>query len=146
MLWHLCPELNVLVFVYSWILYSLFCSQYFFYSHTNRILHNLILCYNLKFSNFYLSDCGPPFSLSLQDMSWPLGMQAGAATLEESMAVIQKVKNSTTLSPSNCTTRYLCQRYKCSDLKGHLHPTVYTSNVHNNQTMERAKMSIDIDR
>ena len=31
-------------------------------------------------------------------------MQAGAATLENSMEVPQKIKNRTTLRPSNCTT------------------------------------------
>ena len=30
-----------------------------------------------------------------------------------------------------------------SDPKGHLHPNVYSSNVHNSQTMERALMSIN---
>ena len=70
-----------------------------------------------------------------------VGMQAGAATLENSMEVPQKVENRTTLWPSNCTTGYLPQRYKCSDLKGYVHPNVYSSNVHNSQTMERAKMS-----
>ena len=69
-----------------------------------------------------------------------VGMQAGIATLENSMEVPQEVK---LLQPSNCTTRYLTQRYKYSDLKEHLHPNVYSSNVHNSQTMERAQMSID---
>ena len=36
-----------------------------------------------------------------------VGMQAGAATLENSMEVPQKAKNRSTLQPSNCTTRYL---------------------------------------
>ena len=38
-------------------------------------------------------------------------MQAGSVTLENSMEVPQKVKNKATLRPSNCTTRYLLQRY-----------------------------------
>ena len=72
-----------------------------------------------------------------------MGMQAGATTLENSMDVPQKVENKATLWPCNCTTEHLPQRYKCSDLKGHLHPNVYSSNVHNSQTMERDQMSID---
>ena len=36
-----------------------------------------------------------------------VGMQAGTATLENSMEVPQKTKNRTTLRPSNCTTRYV---------------------------------------
>ena len=39
-----------------------------------------------------------------------VGMQIGAATLENSMEVPQKVKNRTTLWPSNCTTRLFTQR------------------------------------
>jgi len=30
-----------------------------------------------------------------------------------------------------------------SDSKRHMHPNVYSSNIHNSQTMERAQMSID---
>ena len=51
-----------------------------------------------------------------------VGMQAGAATLENSMKVPQKIKNRTTLQPSNCTTRYLSKGYKNAVLKGHTHP------------------------
>ena len=51
-----------------------------------------------------------------------VGMQAGAAALENSVEVPQKVENRATLQPGNCTARYLFQRYKGSDLKGHLHP------------------------
>ena len=72
-----------------------------------------------------------------------VGMQTGVATLENGMKISQEVKNRATLCPSNRTTRYLPQRYKCIDPKGHLHPNVYTSSVHNSQTMERAQMSID---
>ena len=35
-----------------------------------------------------------------------VGMQAGAATLENSMEVPQKVENRATLQSRNCTTRY----------------------------------------
>ena len=72
-----------------------------------------------------------------------VGMQAGAATLENSMEVPQKGENRATLQPSNFTTGYFPQRYKCSDQKGHLHSNVYSSNVHNSQTMERVHMSTD---
>ena len=52
-------------------------------------------------------------------------MQAGVATLENSLEVPQKIKNRTTLCPSNCTTRYLYKRYRYAVLKGHMHPNVY---------------------
>ena len=72
-----------------------------------------------------------------------VGMQAGAAALENSMEIPQKAENRATLQPSKCTTEHLPQRYKCSNPKGHVHPNVYSSSVHNRQTMERAQMSID---
>ena len=72
-----------------------------------------------------------------------LAMQAGAATLENSMEVHQKTKNRATLQPSNCTTRHLSKGYKCAVLKGHTHTSVYSSTINNSQSMERAQMSID---
>ena len=72
-----------------------------------------------------------------------VGMQAGAATLENSMEVPQDVKNKAILQPSNCTTRYLPQRYRCSEKKGHMHPNVHSSNVHNSQTVEETEMSFN---
>ena len=67
-----------------------------------------------------------------------VGMPAGIATQEDSMEFPQKVENRTMLRISN-----LPQRYKCSDLKGHLHPNVYSSNAHNSQNMERAQIFTD---
>ena len=68
-----------------------------------------------------------------------MGMQAGAATLENSMEVPQKTKNRTTLRPSNCTTRHLSTGYRCAVLKGHVHPHVYSSTINNSQIVERAQ-------
>ena len=72
-----------------------------------------------------------------------LGMQAGAATLENSMEGPQKTKNRTTLQPSNCTTRHLSKGYRGAVSKGHTHSHVYGSTVDNSQSMERAQASID---
>ena len=72
-----------------------------------------------------------------------VGMQAGVATLETRMEVPQKIKNRTTLKPSNCTVRYLSRGYRSADSKGHMHPNVYRSTINNSQIMERAQMSID---
>ena len=79
---------------------------------------------------------GNPFALLV-------GMQAGAATLENSLEVPQKIKNRTTLWPSNCTTRYLSKVYRCAVSKQHMHHNVYSSTINNSQSMERAQMSID---
>ena len=69
-----------------------------------------------------------------------VGMQAGAATLENSMEVPQKTKYRITLRPRNCTTRHLSMGYRYAVLKGHMHLHVYSSN---SRSMERAQMSID---
>ena len=70
-------------------------------------------------------------------------MQAGAATLENSMEVSQKTKNRTILRPSNCTTRHLSTGYRCAVSKGHVHPHVYRSTINNSQSMKGAQMSIN---
>ena len=72
-----------------------------------------------------------------------VGMQAGTATLGNCVEVPQKAKNITTLGSSSFTTGYLPKRCKHSDLKGHLHPNVHSSNFHNRQSMERTQVSID---
>ena len=72
-----------------------------------------------------------------------VGMQTGAATLENSMELPQKTKNRTTLQPSNCTTRHLSTGYRCAVSKGHMHPHAYSSTINNSQSMERAQMSIN---
>ena len=58
-----------------------------------------------------------------------VGMQTGAATLENSIEVPQKTKNRTTLPPSNCTTRYLSKGYRYAVSKRHRHPHVYSSTI-----------------
>ena len=70
-------------------------------------------------------------------------MQAGAATLENSVEVPKKVKTTTTLRSSNYTTRYLFKGYKNADSKGHMHPNDYSSNINKSQLMERAQMSVN---
>ena len=72
-----------------------------------------------------------------------VGMRTGAATLENYVEVPQRIKNRTALQPSNCTAGDLPQRYRRSEMAGHLHPNVYSSNVHNSQIVEGALVSID---
>ena len=57
--------------------------------------------------------------------------QAGAATVENTMEVLQKVKSRATLQSTNCTTRYLPKGYKNADLQGPTHPKVYGSTINN---------------
>ena len=68
-----------------------------------------------------------------------MGMQAGAATLENSMEIPQKTKNRPTLQPSNYAIRHLSKGYRCAVSKGHMHPHVYSSTVNNSQNMEEPK-------
>ena len=68
-------------------------------------------------------------------------MQTGAATLENRIEVSQKIKNRTTLWPSNCTTRYLPKWYKNTDSRRYMHPNAYSSIINNRKIMERAQMS-----
>ena len=70
-------------------------------------------------------------------------MQTGAATVENSMEVPQKVKNRTTLWSNNHSTRYLPPKYKNTNSKGYMHPYVYHSTIYNNQNMEAVQVSID---
>ena len=72
-----------------------------------------------------------------------VGMQTGAAILENSMEVPQKIKSRTTLRPSNYTIRCLSKGYRCAVSKGHMHPHVYSSTINNRQSMVKVHMSID---
>ena len=72
-----------------------------------------------------------------------MGMHVGTATLKKSMEVPQNIKNRATLWYSNCTTRYLTKDYKNTNLKGYMHPDVYSSILNNIQIMERAQLSIN---
>ena len=51
------------------------------------------------------------------------------------------VKNSPTLWPSNCTPGDQSQWYRCSEMPGHVHPDVSSSNGHYSQTVEGASVS-----
>ena len=44
-----------------------------------------------------------------------VGMQTGAATLENSIEVLQETKTRTTLSSRNCTTKFLPKGYNITD-------------------------------
>ena len=71
-----------------------------------------------------------------------VGMQAGAATLENSMEVPQKIKNRTTLQPNIALLGIYPRLYRYAVSKGPMHPHVYSSTINNSQSME-SQMSID---
>ena len=66
-------------------------------------------------------------------------MQTGAAALEDSVEVPQKIKSGPTLLPSKSTARNLPKGYKNTVSKGHMHTSAY-STLNNSQMMERAQM------
>ncbi len=68
--------------------------------------------------------------------------QTGLDTMENSMEVPQKVKNTTTVQASNHTTGYLPKEYKNTNWKGYIHPYVYSSIIDNCQILEAAQGSI----
>ena len=69
-------------------------------------------------------------------------MQMGAATMESSMELPQKVKNGTALWPSNSISRNLSKETQNTNLKEYMHPCVHCSIIYNSQDLEAAQMSI----
>ena len=53
-----------------------------------------------------------------------VGMQTGAAAMENSAEVPQDIKNRTTLRPGNSTARNLFKGYRSADAYGHVYPNV----------------------
>ena len=71
-----------------------------------------------------------------------VGMQIGAATVENSMEVSQKVKNRTTIGSSNPTPGHISGKDKNSNLKRYMHPNNHNSTIYNSQDMEACLMSV----
>ena len=69
-----------------------------------------------------------------------VGLQTGAATLENNMEVPQKLEKELPYNSAITLPRYLSEGYRCAVLKGHMHPHVYSSAINKSQSME---MSID---
>ena len=72
-----------------------------------------------------------------------VGMQTGAATVENSMEVHQKNKNKTTIWPRNSTLGYISKKPKNTNLKRHMHRSAQSSIICNCQGMEATQVSID---
>ena len=69
-------------------------------------------------------------------------MQTGAATVESSMELPQKIKNGTALWPSDSTSENLCKETQNADLKGYTHPSVHCSVIYNSQDLGATQVSI----
>ena len=67
----------------------------------------------------------------------------GAATMENSMEVPQKLKNRTTIPSSNFTLEYLSKENKNTNSKRYMHPYVHGSIIYNRQAVEITQVPID---
>ena len=68
-----------------------------------------------------------------------VGMQTGAATLENNVEFPQKIKNRSTLKLSNSTARNLPKGYRSADAQGHLYPDVYSSTLNYSKVWKEPK-------
>ena len=65
-----------------------------------------------------------------------VGMQTGAATVENSMEFPQKIKNGTAFWPSNSTSGNISEEIWNTNLKDYMHPYVHSSISENSQDLE----------
>lgn len=72
----------------------------------------------------------------------PVGMQAGAATVENSMGVPQDIKNRNPVQASNSATGYLSEETENTNWKISTHSCFYGSIVDNSQGREVTRVSI----
>ena len=71
-----------------------------------------------------------------------VGMQTGAATVESSMEIPQKIKNGSAFWPSDPTPWNISERTQNTNSKEHKHPYVHCSIICNRQDVEVAQVSI----
>ena len=69
-------------------------------------------------------------------------MQIGAANVENSMELPQKIKSRSAFRPSDPTSGNISKGTQNTNLKGHKHPYVPPSIIYNHQDMEAAQVSI----
>ena len=72
-----------------------------------------------------------------------VGMQTGAATVESSMEITQKVKNGSAFWPSDPTSENITEGTQNINLEEHKYPYVHCSIIYNHQDMEAAQVSIN---
>ena len=71
------------------------------------------------------------------------GMWIGAATMEGSIELPQKIKNETAVCSSDSNFGNLSEETQNTNLKEHEHLYVYCSVIYNHQDMEAAQVSIN---
>ena len=70
-------------------------------------------------------------------------MQNGAATIENSMEVPQKIKNGTVLWPSNSTSGYTSKETQNTNSREYIHPYIHCTITYNSQAIEATEVSIN---
>ena len=78
---------------------------------------------------------GPPCALLV-------GMQIGAATVENSTEFPQQIKKGSPFWPSNPTSGNLSKETQNINLKEYMHPYIHCSVMYNSQDLEAAQVSI----
>ena len=68
-------------------------------------------------------------------------MQPGAATVESSMEIPQKIKNGSAFWPSDPTSENITEGTQNTSSKEHKHPYVHCGIIYNHQDMEAAQVS-----
>ena len=71
-----------------------------------------------------------------------VGMQIGAATVESSMKIPQKIKNGTAQWPSNSTSGNISEETQNTNLKRYMHPCVHCGIIFNSQDAEVSHVPI----
>ena len=71
-----------------------------------------------------------------------VGMQTGAATVESSMEIPQKIKMGSAFLPKDPTPGNISEGTQNTKLKEHKHPYIHCSIVYNHQDMKAAQWSI----
>ena len=79
---------------------------------------------------------GNPFALLV-------GIQTGAATVESSVEIPQKIKNGSVFDPAIPLLGIYPKETKTLNLKEHKHPCVHCSIIYNHQDMEAAQVPIN---
>ena len=72
-----------------------------------------------------------------------VGMEIGATTMENSMEILQKVKNRTTVWPTCFTSCYVSEEHENTNLKNYMHSYVHCSIIFNNRAMETTWVFMD---
>ena len=72
-----------------------------------------------------------------------VGMQTGAATMENNMEFPQKIKNEPALLPSDSASRDLSEETQNTNSKEYMPLYVHCSIIYNSQAMEAAQVPIN---